>query len=206
MGITNTKAAGAFAPAALPSQFRLLNGNNTLHVEREVRRAVIRVRAGLDVAERNRDRLASIHLHVAGELSHLVGSHVRIELWPYICRNRRGVECDVVGASAYDDELYAIALPDGKVGRLEPVTLRIADHIHRLGRASDRGHCARARRRGARTRRRSGSRRSGRINCNVCRIISRLLLTARASAEREYSNSNRESVELHLLWPPRAVQ
>jgi hypothetical protein len=125
MGITNTKAAGAFAPAALPSQFRLLNGNDTLHVEREVRRAVVRVRAGLDVAERNRDRLARIHLHVAGELSHLVGSHVRVELWPYICRNRRGVECDIVRTSTYDDELYAITLLDGKVGRLEPVTLCI---------------------------------------------------------------------------------
>ena len=117
----DVKAAGAFAPAASArSGSKLLNRDDAFHVEREMRRAVERVLSGLDVPERNRNRLAGIHLHVAREFSHLVRSHIRIELSLHICGDRSGVEGDVVGAAAHHDELDSITLFDREVGGLEP--------------------------------------------------------------------------------------
>ena len=58
---------------------RLLNRDLALHAKSKVRSAVERILAGLDVGERNRNRLARIDLQCARELPHLLGD-VRIEL------------------------------------------------------------------------------------------------------------------------------
>src|SRR5450759_5896894 len=74
-----TKKRRSVRPAAFVIQI-LLNRDDALHVQSKVWNAMIRVLAGFDVAERDRDRLAGVHLHVAGELTHLVRAHVGIEL------------------------------------------------------------------------------------------------------------------------------
>ena len=68
------------APAFSLMRVSLLNGDFPLHVQREVRRAVEGVFAGLDVRERDGDGLSGIRLHRTRELSHLLRSHVRVEL------------------------------------------------------------------------------------------------------------------------------
>jgi len=170
---------------------------------------VIWVLARLDLGEGDRDRVAGIHLHVAGKLAHLVRAHVRVELGFLIGRNRGRVERNVVRTHADDDELDAVALLDREVGGLEAIALRISDHIHRLRCTGNRSHRdgaagrGRSRRAGAGSRR--GRRRRARIHSDVCRI-SRFLFSARTGAERKYSNCNRKSIEPHLLRPPRAVR
>jgi hypothetical protein len=49
------KNGGAFAPPSSHPQISLLNRDDTLHVQREVRNTMIWILAGLDVAERDRD-------------------------------------------------------------------------------------------------------------------------------------------------------
>jgi len=142
-------------PAVLSiTPIRLLNRNDALHVEGKVRNAVIRILAGLDLGEGDRDRIAWIHLHVAGKLAHLVRAHVRVELGFLIGRNCGRVERNIVRAHADDHELDAIALLDREVGGLKPIALRVSDHIHCLDCAGDRSHCDCATSRG-------GSRRAG---------------------------------------------
>jgi len=53
--IMDSKTAGAFAPAVLLIKSLLLNGDDTLHVQRKVGHAVVRVLSWLDVREGNRD-------------------------------------------------------------------------------------------------------------------------------------------------------
>ncbi len=185
----------------------LLNRNDALHVQSKVRNAVIRVLAGLDLGERNRDRVAGIHLHVAGKLAHLIRAHVRVELGFLISRNRGRVERNVVRTHADDDELDAVALLDREVGGLESIALRVSDHIYRLDCAGNRSQCDRATGRGGSRRAAGGSRRArrARIHRDVC-CISRLFFSACTGTQRNYSNCNRKSIELHLLRPPRAVR
>jgi hypothetical protein len=201
-----TKNRRELSPPPVFALEKLLNRDYTLHAEREVRSAVIGILAGLDVPERNRNGIPRIHLQVARELTHLVGSHVRIELGSCISRNRRWVERDIVRASGHDYELDAISRLDREIRGLEAVAFRVADHLHFMGRSRYRGRGDRTRGRGSG---RSGSgrrsRRSRRINRHV-RSISRFLLSTCTSAKCNYTSSNSESVEPHLMRPPRAVR
>ena len=99
-----------------------------------------RILAGLYVPERNCNGIARIQLHVARELAHLVGAHVRVELRLDIGRNRRRVERDVVRAAVHDYELDAVSLLDRESRGLETVAFRIADHLNFVSRARYRGH------------------------------------------------------------------
>ena len=49
------KDGGAFTPPSRHAQISLLNRDDTLHVQRQVRNTVKRVLTGLDIAERDRD-------------------------------------------------------------------------------------------------------------------------------------------------------
>ena len=180
-----------------------MNRDHALHAEREVRNTVIRILAGLDFPERYCNSIPRIHLHVARELTHLVGAHVRIELGPDIRRDRRWIEGNVVRGAAHNLELDAISLLDREIRGLEAVAFRVADHLHFVSRARYRGHrhCTR----GRASSRRSRSRGSRCVNRNV-RSVSRSLLSTCTSAKGNYSNSNSESVEPHLMRPPRAVR
>src|ERR671928_1895973 len=65
-----TKKRRSFTAPPFPWFEQLLNRDDALHVEREVRHTMIGILAWLDVAERDGDRVARVHFHVAGELSH----------------------------------------------------------------------------------------------------------------------------------------
>src|SRR4029079_8546883 len=110
----------------------LLDRDFPLHAECEVRRAMERVFARLDVGEGNRDRLSRIRLERARELTHLVRgrAHVSIELSFLISRNGRWIERNVMRTTADYRELDSVACLDGQVCRLETITLRIAKHFH----------------------------------------------------------------------------
>src|SRR5204863_3616658 len=206
------KNGGSFRTRRYVAINLLLNRDDALHVQREMRNTVERILTRLDLGKRDRNRFSIGRLHVAGKLAHLVRAHVCIELGLYIGRNRCRVERDVVRSATQDYELDSIALLDGDVGWLEAIALGITDHVNGLGRARNRSHCN-----GAAGRTTSGCRSGtagGRCRCRcrgACvdrdvRRIARLLLSACAGAERYCSNCNRKSVEPHLWWPPRAVQ
>jgi hypothetical protein len=205
------KTAGARAPAVRPSH-QLLNCDYALHAKREVRHTVVRILSGLDIGERNRDSVARIHLHVARELAHLVRTHVRIKLRFDISGDCCRVERDIVGSTTRNGELDAISLFHRNVRWLEAVSFRVANHFHFVRRARDRsrGCASRARARARRSRRcrtTSRGRRSGArgIDCYVSRVRG-VLFSSGARANRQYTNSNRESVKPHFIWPPRAVR
>ena len=175
-----------------------------------MRSAVIRVLSRLDLRKRDGNRLAVVRLQGAGELAHLVGAHVRIELRPDVGRNRGRIERYVMWTTADYDELDSVALFDGDVCRLEAIALCVADHVDSLGGARDWSHrngAAGSARRG-RSCATSRSSRGCRGTCIYCDVgsVTRLFLSACAGAECDRSNYNRESVEPHLLRPPRAVQ
>src|SRR4051812_44324081 len=107
---------------------KLLNRDLALHSKREVRRAVERVLAGLDVCEGNRDRLACVRLQGAGKLAHLLGD-VCIELRLDVGRNVCWIERNVVRATADNRELDAVAGADRDVGGIKTISLRVADHL-----------------------------------------------------------------------------
>ena len=52
----------------------LLDRDDALHVHRQVRRAEVRIRARLDVAERERERFARYHHQLAGKFGNLLGA------------------------------------------------------------------------------------------------------------------------------------
>ena len=118
---------------------KLLNRDYALHAEREVRGAVNGILPRLDIPKGNRDGLSRIYLKGAGELSHLLGTHVCIELGPGIGRDRCRIKGDVVRAAAHDYELGAVACLNGEIRWLEAVTLRVADHLHFVNSARYRG-------------------------------------------------------------------
>src|SRR5665647_1002783 len=117
----------------------LLNRDLALHAEREVRRAVERILAGLDVGERDGDRLACVRLQSARHLSHLlrnIGIELTLDVRRYVCR----VKCDVVRAAADNHEPDAVAGLDRDVRGVETITLRIADHFHPVSYTHLRAH------------------------------------------------------------------
>ena len=121
-------------PRRFSSPEKLLNRYYALHAEREVRSAVIGILTGLDIPKGDSDGFPRVRLQGAGELSHLLGTHARIELGPDISGDRCRVEGDVVRASAYDYELGAVACLNSEIRWLEAIAFRVADHLHFVNR------------------------------------------------------------------------
>src|ERR1700694_6025571 len=117
-------------PRRFSASEKLLNRDYALHAKCEVRSAMIGILARLDFPKGNCDGLPRIRLQGAGKLSHLFGTHVRIELGPDISRDRCRVEGDVVRAAAHHYELGPIASFNGEIRGLEAVAFRVADHLH----------------------------------------------------------------------------
>src|SRR5689334_8734283 len=122
----------------------LLNGNYALHAKSEVWHTVKRVLTRFDLGKRNRHGVASVHLHVAGELTHFVGAHIGIELRLDVGRNCSGVERDVVRSTAHYHELDGVTLFDGDVRGLEAISLGITHHVDCLCGTGRRSHRYRA--------------------------------------------------------------
>ena len=133
---------------------RLLDRDDSLHAHRDVRRAVVRVRASRDLGERHREVLAGGHEHVRHQIRHLRAAQVRRQLRLHRRSELCAVERHVVRTlCAHHDELDAVADLDREVRGLETIALGVADHLdfvrlsgdggelHRLG--SDRGAVSR---------------------------------------------------------------
>src|SRR5471032_1813419 len=172
--------------AACCSWRSLLNRNGSLHVHREVRRAMELVLAGLDAGERDRYLVADVQEQRARELTELVRAHVCVELTLRVGRNDCRIERDVVRRDRDDGELDSVAGFDREVGGFELIGVAIADHLHFPRLSGDGERCAGRGR--SRCCRRCCRRRS-------CR--SRILGTATARADNKGGREKRYTLEPH---------
>jgi len=128
------KNGGSSRPRRLSSPEKLLNRYYALHAERKVRSAVVGILTRLDIPKGDRDGLARVRLQGAGKLTHLLGTHVRIELGSDISGDRCRVESHVVWAAADDYELGAVACFNSEIRWFEAITLRVTNHFHFVNR------------------------------------------------------------------------
>src|SRR5687767_764997 len=182
----------------------LLNRDHSLHAHREVRRAIVRIRASLDVAEGDGDGLPGVHLHCTRQVGQLVGAQVGIQLCLYIGRDGRWIEGYVVRASADRREPDAVSRLDRDVCRLEAIAFRVAHHFDFVRCAGDRCHGARACRRcsSGRSYSRGGCGGDRGSICCYTYCIGVALVPAGACAEEGSSGNERQSIKPHSEKPP----
>src|ERR1035437_532103 len=166
--------------------------DRSLHVHREMRRAVDLVLAGLDAGERDRDRVADVEQQRARELAELVRTHVRVELALHVGGNQGRIEGNVVRRDRDDRELDSVARSDREIGGNELIGVAVAYDLHfpRLARDGER--------RTSRGRSRCGSRRCRRRRRRRCILLG----TTNARAENNSDRDKRYTEEPHYLRPP----